>query len=93
MAMKRVQWTDSDGRKFYSYIPEGVTEAQAHIGVPIGPPSLESLELPLELEVRLNNALFDRGIIEKKDVNYDEIRYALLAVLKLDALKVGQLYE
>lgn len=93
MALKRVDWVDEDGRMFASYLPEGVSESQASIGIPIGPPSLESLGLPLELEVRLNNALFMRGILEKKDVNNDEIRYALLAALKLDTQTIAALYD
>lgn len=90
--MKRVHFTDSAGRKFISLLPEGVPESKAEIGVILGPPDLSPLGLPLDIEVRLNNALFARNLVEKDRVTMADIRDALLAVFKVDALKIAALY-
>lgn len=66
--MRRSSYEDSDGRKWAVWLPEGVDDSDASMGLPLGPPSLESLGLPLELEVRLHNNLFDSGLFTWADV-------------------------
>lgn len=74
-------------------VPEGF-ESMPEAGIRIGPPDLESLNLPLEIEVKLNNQLFERNLITWSDVRQrpDEIKAALSAALKLDFHKVYYLY-
>lgn len=68
--MRRASYEDSDGRKWAVWLPEGVDDSDASMGLPLGPPSLESLGLPLELEVRLHNNLFDSGLFTWADVKH-----------------------
>lgn len=92
MSLKRTSWTDSDGRKKVVLIPE--ESDQAEMGIPVGPPSLAELGLPLELEVRLNNELANRGILTATDAlrGRAEISLAIQSVLKLDADRIIQVY-
>lgn len=92
--LKRVYHQDNEGRKFIYMIPETAPESHAEMGVLLGPPSLEELDLPLQLEVKLNNALFARNIITPEDArNTELIRDAILGALKLDAQKIASLYR
>lgn len=92
--MSRVTYTDPEGRKWARFLPDGIPEKEARKGAPLGPPSLESLELPLALEVRLHNALFNRGLLTLEDVNRrpNEVAGAIMSALKLDAQTVMALY-
>lgn len=92
MSLKRASWTDPEGRKKVVLIPE--ESDQAEMGIPVGPPDLTKLGLPLELEVRLNNELVNRGIITDIDAlrNRSEISLAIQSALKLDANRVLDMY-
>lgn len=92
MSLKRAEWTDPDGRRKVVLIPE--ESDQAEMGIPVGPPPLDELGLPLEIEVRLNNELVNRGILTAVDAlrNRAEISLALQSVLKLDADRIVQTY-
>lgn len=94
MSLQRVIHIDESGRKKYVLLPEGVSENEADKGIPVGPPDFTELGLPEELEVRLNNELFNRGIIEVKDAlrGRDQIQAALMSVLKVDAGRVVEAY-
>ena len=94
MSLKRVVYTDLDGRKKIVLLPDTVLEEEAEIGIPVGPPPLSSLGLPLEIEVRLNNELFNRGIITQTDALRKrlEVMYAIQSVFKVDANRVVALY-
>jgi len=61
----------------------------------IGPPDIESLELPKKYEVALNNQLFDRNLFTWSDVRHrpEEIRAALKAVFRADELAIMNLYK
>lgn len=93
MRLKRVEYKDEDGRKFLVEVPDGF-EDMPESGISIGPPELTDLNLPLELEVKLNNQLFDRKLFTPADVRRrpEEIRAALMAVLRLDVLRIRSLY-
>ncbi len=92
--MKEVEYKDEEGRKFRVTIPEGFEDSPEY-GIRIGPPDLEGLGLSIDYEVRLNNQLFDRKLFTPADVRHRpaEIRAALMAVLKLDVLKILALYK
>lgn len=87
MSLERVTYTDEKGRKKYVLLPEGAPKEEAEKGVPLGPPSLEELNLPEEIEVRLNNELYNRNIVTLSDALRDRpgIISALQAVFKVDA--------
>lgn len=92
MSLKRASWTDSDGRNKVVLIPED--SDQAEMGIPVGPPPLTELGLPLDIEVRLNNELANRGILTAVDAlkNRAEISLAIQSVLKVDTDRIVQAY-
>lgn len=92
--LKEVDWVDEEGRIWRTLIPQSVSDSEAQRGVPIGPPSLEDLELPLTLEVRLHNQLHARRLFTIKDVKARrrDVVGALLAVFKIDAQRIVGLY-
>lgn len=92
--MRQVLHVDHYGRKTLYAIPNDAPDHHATMGIFIGPPSLEKLNLPLEIEVRINNALFDRGIITQRDVERkpNEVNAAIQSALKIDAQAVAALY-
>ena len=92
MSLKRAEYKDAEGRKKVVLIPE--ESDQAEMGIPVGPPDLTELGLPLELEVRLNNELANRGILTAVDAlkNRVEISLAIQSVLKLDADRIINVY-
>jgi hypothetical protein len=94
MSLKSVSYTDVDGRKKMVLLPEGASEKDADRGIPVGPPSLAELNLPTEIEVRLNNELFVRGIILPVDAlrKRGEIVNAIQAAFKVDANSVVAAY-
>lgn len=61
----------------------------------MGPPSLESLGLPLAIEVRLHNQLYDREIFDDKAArrNLKEIQTAIATALRADVNAVLSIYE
>lgn len=93
--MKDSYYTDEDGRKWAVKLPEGLPEDQAYMGIPVGPPSLASLNLPVELEVRLHNQLFDRRIFTFRDIkrNPDSVVSALQRAFKVDVQNIIALYN
>lgn len=92
--MKYVTYTDPQGRNWRRRLPDYAGEFQAEVGVPDGPPSLEDLGLPEEIEIALHNQLFYRGIFTKREAvrQRSEIVNALMAALKLDAQRIVDLY-
>lgn len=92
MSLKRASWIDPEGRKKVVLIPE--ESDQPEMGIPVGPPPLTELDLPLELEVRLNNELVNRGILTPAEAlkNRAEISLAIQSALKLDVDRIIQMY-
>lgn len=95
MKLRFATWKDPDGRLFRTLIPDEAPDTEAELGIPAGPPDLSELELPLEVEVRLNNQLFHRSLFDWTDVRRrgGDVMGALLAALKLDAQRVINLYR
>ena len=92
--MRETSYTDADGRQWAVLLPEGVPEADAELGLPLGPPSVEPLGLPLDVEVRLHNQLFARRLFTRRDVKIQRMGIfgALQAALKVDITAVAMLY-
>ncbi len=92
--MNQSSYVDEQGRYHAVLLPNGTNEKDAAKGLPLGPPSLESLGLPEEVETRLHNELFARKLFTGKDVRKRRIDVfgALQAALKVDIEKVVQIY-
>ncbi len=72
-------------------LPDDVPDSEAHLGVPVGPPSIASLDLPEEIEVKLHNELYSRKIFRSIDFRKRrmDVVSALQRALKL---KVDHMY-
>lgn len=92
--MRQASYEDSDGRKWAVWLPEDVPDSDASLGLPMGPPSLEGLGLPLELEVRLHNNLVAAGLLTWADVkrNRTGVVSAIRATLSPTTEQVLTLY-
>lgn len=93
--MKEASYTDEKGRKWATQLPDNAVDVDAEMGIPLGPPSLEGLHLPEELEVRLHNQLFARRIFTHSQAESNKlgIQAAMQAVLKLDILHIVTIYR
>ena len=93
--LQQVDYEDDCGRRFRVLVPDGCSEDMYAKGIPIGPPSLEGLGLPLDLEVRLHNQLHDRRLFSLRDAlrRPKEIQAALQAALRLDMQRIQTLYH
>jgi hypothetical protein len=89
--MRKVNYTDSAGRKFVVLVRDQDPDSKASSGIRLGPPDLSFLGLPIDVEIRLNNQLFARGMIEVPKL--DEVQYALQAALKVSAQEIAALYQ
>lgn len=89
-----IRWQDDFGRWYRVLIPVGAPDDHAENGLVLGPPDLSSLNLPLDVAIRLHNALEGRGIITARDAerNPEEIRRALHAALKVSTQAVQGIY-
>lgn len=93
--MRETWYTDSKGRKIAVQLPDGAPDSDAMLGIRIGPPSLESLDLPEAVEVRLHNQLYARGIHTYAEAlrRRRDIQSALMAALRVDTEMVVQAYN
>lgn len=93
--MRDVTYVDSIGRKFLSRIPDDSKDSDAQYGIIVGPPLLDGIGLPVQLEISLHNELFNRGIFTLNDAKRrrSEIVSALSRVLAVDANKVMEAYQ
>ena len=92
--MKRVAYTDRAGRQWATMLPDGKPDSDASTGIPLGPPSLEALKLPKELEVRLHNQLFEREIFTAQDAKRrgKELQAALKVALRVNVARLREVY-
>lgn len=90
----KVDYQDESGRKWVVLVPQG-REEDAAMGIPVGPPDLKSLELPEEIEIRLNNLLHARGMLTWNDIrhNIPGVKAAILAAIRLDVTRLTNLYR
>ena len=94
MAMVEHEYKDREGRRFKVLLPEGVPDTEADKGVRIGPPDLDSLNLPLTVEIRLNHELAARGLFREADIRRrpQDVVGALMAALAVDAGRIRDHY-
>lgn len=92
--VRRVTFEDADGRMTVRLVPDDAPSSHARLGVIVGPPDLSLLNLPIDLEVRLNNELLNRGLLTKKDLKGRdvELRNALNTALRLDVQNLMACY-
>ena len=93
--MKEAHYTDKAGRMWATQLPDNAPDTDAELGLPLGPPSLEGLNLPEELEVRLHNQLYHRRIFTYSQAKADKlnVQAAMQATLKLDVLHIVEIYR
>lgn len=93
--MRRVTSVDPQGRWTAVWLPDGAPDSDAPMGIPIGPPSLDSLGLPPEVQTRLHNELFVRGIYSVRDAisGRQNLVGALMSALKLDVERITDIYR
>lgn len=65
--MRRVSYTDPDGRKWVTEIPNDAPDSHANMGIVVGPPEIAVDGWPEDLCIRVQNALVDRGILTWDD--------------------------
>ena len=93
-----VEYTDDDGRKWKVIVPDNCPADMYGSGIPIGPPALaqiaEEHHWPLEFEVRLHNALYNRGILTRADFEARgrDVLAALQAALRVDLATLHSIY-
>lgn len=92
---RKVQRTDAKGRRTQVWVPQDAPEAMAAFGQLVGPPSLASLNLPEEIEIRLHNALHDRGFLTLKDLRANRMGViaAIQSALRVDAETLEALFH
>lgn len=93
--MRELAYQDNDGRKFRVLIPEGCPDDHAKFGIILGPPDLSSLGMTKDIEVRLNNQLYDRRIFTFQDsvVRKRDVLAALQSTFAVDVEKIINLYR
>lgn len=94
MTLKTASYEDEVGRKWRTLLPQEAPEDDAPAGIPAGPPSLASLDLPLDIEIRLHNELHARGLLAASDIRHrrQELYAALMAALRIDVERLQALY-
>lgn len=92
--MRLTSYVDAEGRRWVVNLPNGVPDSDAHMGLHVGPPPLTALGLPLDIEVRLHNQLFSRGILKLNDAKArrPELFAALQAAYAVDGERLLTLF-
>jgi hypothetical protein len=88
--MYETEYVDPEGRKFRVLLPEGRPEREAYRGVRLGPPDLSSLNYPISVEVRLNNILYARRLLDR--ATPEQCRDAILSAVKGDGTILAALF-
>ncbi len=93
--LKEVDYKDDAGRLWRVRVPDDCPPDRFSAGIPVGPPALDSLGLPLDIEARLHNELHARGLLTFRDAlnRPKEIQAALQATLKIDVQRIQTLYR
>lgn len=83
-----------DGFKYRVVVPDDAPEETWQYGVRVGPPDLNMLGLPLSIELRLNNELFNRRMFTAVDIRkrYAEVEASLRAALATDVQRILEAY-
>lgn len=67
-------------------IPADAPDEDAAVGIVVGPPPIDALELPPALAVRFNNELFHRGLFTEADIKKrrNDANAAMLSAVRFD---------
>lgn len=95
VSLKQVEYSDVAGRHWARMLPNSEPNSRAGIGIPVGPPPLDSLDLPEDLQTRLHNELYARGILtlDQALTNRREIQAAMMAAFRLDVDRIIACYR
>ena len=98
--MRTVDWTDEEGVRQRSLLPDGIGDDQAASGIPIGVDLTEGLGrlgMPYQTAVRLQNELRQRGFFTYGDLRKrratEEIFAALQSAYRTDVAAVINLFK
>src|SRR5262245_66309978 len=82
--MREVEYKDDQGFLYRVLIPDNAPQEHAELGVRLGPPGLDGLDLTLDQKVRLNNELYHRRLLTKQEVRrrHNEITSSVQDALK-----------
>ena len=91
---KYIEYIDDEGRKLLVALDDDAPDSEAYMGVVIGPPDLTELNLPLHIEIKLNNELFDRGLLTAKDVKgkHQNLFSVIQATYKADVVALSNIF-
>ena len=92
--MRTADYIDRIGLTRRVLLPDSASDLEAEMGIPLGPPSLEALGLPIELERRLHQELVLRGLFTYNDVlkRSNDLKGAWQAALGVDVSRLMSLY-
>ena len=92
---RETSYQDRDGRWWQVLVPTESSEAEAHLGIPIGPPPLDGLALPEPYATRLHNELFHRRIFSAKQArrHASDISSAIRQVFAIDVQEIIAQYD
>lgn len=84
-----------NNKQYRVLVPDDAPEGLWPAGIIIGPPDLSKLGLPPMIETRLHNELYNRGLIELRDIRkrMAELQAALQAALKVDVNTIMEAYQ
>lgn len=97
--MRTIDYTDDEGLVQRSLVPEGASDEEAPLGVPVGVDIVDGLTrggMPYETAKRLQNELRLRGVWGYKNVrkrSAEEIFAALQAAFRIDVAAVINLLK
>lgn len=92
---RETSYRDRDGRWWQVLIPQAADDSEAHLGIPVGPPPLDSLELPERYAIALHNELFHRKIFTEHEAKRRsaDIASAIRSALSIDVQEIIGLYR
>jgi hypothetical protein len=84
--LRPVEYKDLDGRLSLRLVPLDAPDSEAAVGIVVGPPPLDALELPEKLAIRLQNEFFHRGLFTEQDIKRrrNDAVAAIMAACRLD---------
>ncbi len=93
--VRKIEYEDLEGKKYWSTIPVDAPLKNARYGLLEGPPSLEHLGLTDSTRVKLHNALFKRNIFTTAQAKRSrmELISAMQEALELNPLMIVEAYQ
>ena len=92
--MRLVDYCDELGRWYKVALPDDAPDAEAAFGNPIGPPTLDELNLPPSIVTELHNWLFKMNIFTARDaqMHRQDISSAIQRLCAIHTERVVELY-